>query len=138
LEYKKADRFKVKNLLIWDKEFVGMGWDWRFQYETIFQLQCGNGLNNNTKGSTRGNILKCKNVIPQAGQHPTEKPIDLIVKILKVKQSNVVLDCFLGSGTTAIACERLKRNWIGIEISPEYCKIAERRIEKERAQLKLF
>ena len=38
IELKKLKTAKVKNLLIWDKEFVGMGWDWRFQYETIFQL----------------------------------------------------------------------------------------------------
>lgn len=49
-----------------------------------------------------------------------------------------VLDPFLGSGTTAIACERLKRKWIRIEISEEYCKIAVKRIEAERKQLKLF
>jgi site-specific DNA-methyltransferase (adenine-specific) len=44
------------------------------------------------------------------------------------KQGNTVLDCFNGSGTTCVACRQLNRNFIGIEISPEYCKIAEQRL----------
>ena len=128
LEYIKAKRFRVKNLLVWDKEFVGMGWDWRFQYETIFQLQVGKGLNNNTEGSNRSNILRYKNVIPQAGDHPTRKPVPLIRQILLAKPSDIVLDPFLGSGTTGVACEQLNRRWIGIEISEKYCEIARKRI----------
>jgi len=83
LEYKKSKRMRVKNLLVWDKKYVGMGWDWRFQYETIFQLQIGNGINNDTKGSNRGNVISVKNVIPQAGQHPTQKPVGLCRLILE-------------------------------------------------------
>jgi len=49
-----------------------------------------------------------------------------------------VLDFCMGSGTTAIACERIGRRWIGIEISEEYCEIAAKRITKERQQLRLF
>jgi len=135
LEFKEAKRFKVKNLLVWDKEFVGMGWDWRFQYETIFQLQCGKGLNNNTDGSNRANILKCKNVIPQAGEHPIEKPIGLIKQILKAKPSKIVLDPFLGSGTTAVACKSLKRDYIGIEINPKYVEIAKKRLKHVQQEM---
>ena len=50
---------------------------------------------------------------------------------------DIILDPFLGSGTTAVACERLGRRWIGIEISKEYCDIAVKRIDLERSQLKL-
>lgn len=49
----------------------------------------------------------------------------------------VLTDPFFGSGTTGVACERLGRKWIGIEISKEYCDIAVKRIEQERNQLKL-
>ena len=74
-------------------------------------------------------------------EHPTQKPLELFLWCLGLPwtlKSNVVLDPFLGSGTTAIACERLKRKWIGIEISEEYCEIAAKRIENETRQLKLF
>ena len=73
-------------------------------------------------------------------KHPTQKPIKLICDILKYSsnEGNTVLDCFVGSGTTAVACERLKRRWIGIDIEEKYCEIAAKRIEQERKQLKLF
>jgi DNA modification methylase len=44
----------------------------------------------------------------------------------------------MGSGTTAVSCEKNSRRWIGIEIEEKYCEIAAKRIEKERSQLKLF
>jgi len=69
-------------------------------------------------------------------EHPVQKPLALIQWCLTFA-NGLVLDPFLGSGTTAVACERLGRRWIGIEISKEYCDIAVKRIEQERAQLKL-
>jgi len=72
-------------------------------------------------------------------KHPNQKPIPLIQWCMeKAKVQGVTLDPFLGSGTTAIACERLNRRWIGIEIEEKYCEIAAKRIENERKQLKLF
>ena len=71
-------------------------------------------------------------------QHPNQKPISLMGWCLdKSKSHGIVLDPFLGSGTTAVACERLNRRWIGIEISKEYCDIAVERIRREVAQPKL-
>ncbi len=70
---------------------------------------------------------------------PTQKPIALMEYLIKTytNKNDVVLDFTIGSGTTAIACERLNRRWIGIEISKEYCDIAVDRIKKETAQYKL-
>ena len=77
--------------------------------------------------------------IAKNGGHPTQKPVGLMVYCVTFsKTTGTVLDPFLGSGTTAIACERLKRKWIGIEIEEKYCEIAAKRIEQERKQLKLF
>ena len=72
--------------------------------------------------------------------HPCPKPIGWALESLRIlsKKNELILDPFLGSGTTAIACERLNRRWIGIEIEEKYCEIAARRIEKENQQLKLF
>ena len=72
--------------------------------------------------------------------HPTQKPVQLFEWVIVAlnKDGGIVFDPFLGSGTTAIACERLNRNWIGIEIEEKYCEIAAKRIEQERKQLKLF
>jgi len=65
--------------------------------------------------------------------HPTQKPLGLIIKLIDEysQENDIVLDPFLGSGTTAVACKRLRRKFIGIEINPEYCEIAEERLAQE-------
>lgn len=70
-------------------------------------------------------------------EHPTQKPFALMIWCLSYIEDGIVCDPFLGSGTTAIACERLNRRWIGIEISREYCDISVNRIKKEIAQYKM-
>lgn len=64
-------------------------------------------------------------------EHPTEKPEKLVSHFIEVNtnKDDIVLDPFLGSGTTAIAAKMLGRTFIGIEKSPEYCEIAERRLK---------
>ena len=65
--------------------------------------------------------------------HPTQKPVELIGLLLQdfSKEPNIILDPFLGSGTTAVAAKQLGRRFIGIEISEKYCKIAEDRLRQE-------
>ena len=72
--------------------------------------------------------------------HPTQKPVDLFgVLVQKGSQENdLVLDCFSGSGTTAIACHKLKRRFICIEKDPEYWKASCKRLEDEQRQGNLF
>ena len=62
--------------------------------------------------------------------HATQKPVKLFASILKdySEEGQTIFDPFIGGGTTAIACSMLNRNYIGCEISKEYCDIAERRI----------
>ena len=63
-------------------------------------------------------------------KHPTIKPLDFTEKLIKnsSKIGDVVLDCYMGSGTTGVACKNLERDFIGIEINPEYFEIAKQRI----------
>ena len=63
--------------------------------------------------------------------HPTIKPLDLIEKFIKNSshKGDIVLDCFMGSGTTGVACKKLERDFIGIEINKDYYEIAKNRIE---------
>ena len=69
-------------------------------------------------------------IIRKERLHKWEKPQSLIERLLLIhtNEENIVLDPFLGSGTTAVACKELGRNYIGIELSPEYVKIAENRL----------
>ena len=71
--------------------------------------------------------------------HPTTKPLGLMRRIITVitNPGQVILDCCMGSGTTGVACAQTGRNFIGIEIDENYFKIAEKRINKARQQLRL-
>ena len=72
--------------------------------------------------------------------HPTQKPIKLLqyLVLTYTNEGDTVLDNCMGSGTTAVACIREKRNYIGFETNAEYYTKACKRIENEKAQLKLF
>ena len=72
--------------------------------------------------------------------HPTQKPLKLFQQILSdySKEGELILDCFSGSGTTAIACHNLNRNFICIEKDYDYWKASVERLENAQAQQKLF
>jgi len=70
--------------------------------------------------------------------HPAAFPVDLIDRIISSTNAKIILDPFMGSGTTAISAVNLKRNFIGIDISPDYCKMAEKRIKAHKLQYKII
>ena len=71
--------------------------------------------------------------------HPTMKDVNVILKLVKIltNEGDLVLDCFMGSGTTGVACEILKRRFIGIELDKNYFDIASNRLSKS-VQMELF
>ena len=73
------------------------------------------------------NIVKFPSI---DGQHPTQKPVALMEYLIKTytNEGETVLDFTMGSGTTGVACKNLNRNFIGIELDPDYFKIAQERI----------
>lgn len=80
-------------------------------------------------------VVKASDDIP----HPSPKPIEYVQCLITrfSEKNDSILDPFLGSGTTAVACEQLGRKWIGIEINRDYCEIAAKRVYQERRQRKL-
>jgi len=62
-------------------------------------------------------------------EHPTEKPVDLMKYCIEIFKASSVLDPFMGSGTTGVACKNLGRDFIGFEKDPTYFEIAKKRIE---------
>ncbi len=123
----KAVGFAFQNLLIWDKGNVTPN-RWYMQgFECILMLRKGGAKNINNLGSS--NILRVPNIIGKK-LHPTEKPPALL-EILIANSSlecETILDPFMGSGTTGVACKNLNRNFIGIELDKEYFNIAQKRI----------
>lgn len=73
-----------------------------------------------------------KMIEPDEGfiNHPTPKPKHFIKEIIEMTsiENNIILDPFIGSGSTAVACQKSNRHFVGFEINDEYCKIAKRRL----------
>lgn len=91
-------------------------------------------------GKRYGNILRASRGNSNKYEHPTQKPEEIIAKLLECssKEGDVVLDPFLGSGTTALISEKMGRRWLGCEIEEQYHRVIESRLAAERAQGKLF
>jgi len=97
-------------------------------------------------GSIRSNMRYPKSVIyypkpkhnsDEGSLHPTQKPVALFEYLIKTytNEGDLVLDNCIGSGTTAVAAKRTGRHFIGIELSPEYCEIARKRVAAVPARL---
>ncbi|OQB01609.1 MAG: Modification methylase DpnIIB [Parcubacteria group bacterium ADurb.Bin216] len=97
------------------------------------QFQTANGTSGKASSLSEGRNTKYRNI------HPTVKPLALMEYLVKLvsREGQVVLDPFMGSGTTGMACKRLGREFIGIEMMPDYMEIAKARIDgvKESKQL---
>ena len=123
--------FKHVRLLIWDKVVSYNGYTWRHQHELI---AWGERENAERVPTGDGDILSCRGVLQKDRQHPAEKPDLLIRRLIEKHDHDTILDPFMGSGTTGVACHQTGRNFIGIEIDETYFKIAEQRIKKARQQ----
>lgn len=92
------------------------------------------------KGKYATNILRVPSLKGSSKEkvgHPSQKPIKLIEMLVQsaTREGDFVLDPFLGSGTTALACQKLNRNFAGIEIEQKYIEITESRLQKPQAYL---
>ena len=83
-------------------------------------------------------FAQCEQANEGAKSHPTQKPLALMKWCLKWVSGEMILDPFMGSGTTGVACANSGRKFIGIEINPKYFDIACERIENAQRQSRLF
>lgn len=125
--------FHFVKSLIWDKGNKIMGQFYMSQFEYILFFRKGRGVRINHCGTS--DILSIPNIklkgIDGKNLHDTEKPVELM-KILidnSSQQNSIVLDPFMGIGSTGIACKELDRQFIGIEIDQQYYNIAQERIK---------
>lgn len=119
--------------LIWDKGNKIMGQYYMSQFEYILFLRKGKGVKINKCGTPDILSVPNKKQKNEKGEnlHDTEKPVDLM-SILIENSSNigeVILDPFMGSGSTGVACKKLGRDFIGIELDEKYYEIAKERID---------
>lgn len=133
----EAAGFKFHNLLIWDKGNATPNRWYMQAFECILFLRKGRAFNINNPGTST--ILRVPNIRGNK-MHPTEKPVDLM-KILIENSTNkgdIVLDPFMGSGTTAIACINTERKYLGFEIDKGYWEVCNKRIKSTFRQGELF
>ena len=134
---------ELKNLCVWVKDNAGMGSLYRSQHELVFVFKHGrNGHRNNVQlgqyGRNRSNVWHYPGANSFAGRgeqgnllalHPTVKPVAMVADAILdcSARGDVVLDAFLGSGTTVLAAERTGRRCYGLELDPAYVDTAIRR-----------
>lgn len=130
--------FKVKNCIVWDKVIHGLNYqNYAYTHEFLIFAVKGDFFPNNKQGGEFykdvWNISRRIDNRTDGNHHETEKEIKVIRIPIKhaSNEGDIVLDPFMGSGTTALACKQLKRNFIGFELNEEYCKIANKKLAQE-------
>jgi site-specific DNA-methyltransferase (adenine-specific) len=133
-----SKHFEVKNCIIWNKgtAYLGerLGYNFMDHHELILFATTGKRKLNYT-GEKPGNIISgVKSPYNIKRLHPTEKPVELCKRLISYStvEGETVLDPFAGSGSTLVAAEELGRNWIGIEIDPQWYDVAKMRITELR------
>jgi DNA modification methylase len=133
-----AERWALKQLLVWRKDAMVLGHaDYHYVHEPIAYARKaapsrrGRGAGGWYGGDAETSVFD----VPRpkvSREHPTAKPVELIARLVTNSSTfgDVVLDPFLGSGSTLIACERLRRRSFGVEIEPAYVDVAVARWER--------
>ncbi len=140
---------ELKNLCVWAKDRAGMGSFYRSQHELVFVFQASPGKYRNNvelgrNGRHRSNVWHHPSILNQRkgeegdllALHPTVKPIRLVADAILDASARtiIVLDPFLGSGTTLMACQRTGRICYGLELDPKYVDTIIRRWQIDTGQ----
>ncbi len=139
----RAAGFDMLNLCVWTKPNAGMGSFYRSQHELVFVFKAGSGRHQNNvqlgrQGRNRTNVwaYAAGPAFGRAGEeghlaalHPTVKPVAMVADAIldSSRRGDIVLDSFLGSGTTLMAAERTGRQCRGLELDPLYVDVIVRR-----------
>lgn len=128
--------FNIKNLIVWDYEWIKAGSHYRFSHEFIIYAIQGD-VKRRFSASER-DVWRIRPInFTSKKLHNAQKPLDLVQKMI-VNSSNegdIILDTFIGSGTTAVACMNTNRNYIGFELDKEYYDLSIKRIKEYEPKL---
>jgi DNA modification methylase len=132
---------ELKNVVVWAKTNAGQGSFYRSQHEFIFVYKSGDGPHQNNielgrHGRNRSNLWTYAGVntfrtgrLDELAVHPTVKPVALVTDAIRdcSRRGEIILDPFMGSGTTILAAEKAGRRAFGLEIDPLYVDVAIKR-----------
>lgn len=126
--------FKLHNILVWEKNTMNTNRWYMKNCEFTLFLYKGKAKTINNPSSKQ--VHKFNNIIGNKN-HPTEKPVELMELYISnsSNENGIILDPFMGAGSTGVACKNLHRDFIGIEIDEKYFKIAEERINNIKLDL---
>lgn len=122
--------FKLKNIIVWEKNNTSMGdlkGSYAPKYEMILFGHKGRRL---IEGFRYPDVIKAKRTGNKL--HPTQKPVELLQLFIETssKEKDIVLDAFVGSGSTCVACVNTNRHYIGFELDEKYFDIACKRLDE--------
>jgi modification methylase len=129
--------FPVRQIIIWRRK-GGINFNPGYflpTYEVIY-LIAKSDFKLSPKANAVGDVWEFTQEMKNG--HPAPFPVALIDRIIDSTNAQIILDPFMGSGTTAIVAMGLKRNYVGIELSPDYCQMTEKRIAKNQKQSELL
>ena len=146
--YFKDYQFEIPTQKVWESVYLPLGFtvpygDLKTSYNKLQQSygalrQSYNALRNvHHCDAEHCNIWHIPPIPSNKRFHTCQKPVPLLERLIRVSSNPgaVVLDCFMGSGSTGVACLNTGRDFIGIEIDPDYFNIAKERIESEQAKI---
>lgn len=114
--------------LVWDRLVSFNGYTWRHQHELIAWIE-RSGAERVPTGD--GDVLRERGVLQAVRTHPAEKPVALVSRLIAKHNPSLVLDPFVGSGTTLRAAKDLGFRGVGVEIEERYCELAAERMAQE-------
>jgi site-specific DNA-methyltransferase (adenine-specific) len=127
--------FIIKEMLIWKKSNP-MPRNRDRLYVTSIEVALwavkGKGWTFNRQRDTYENAIFETSIVNHKKRiHPTQKPIEVISELVKIhsNENDIILDCFMGSATTAVAAELHNRKWIGFELEMDYIELANKRLD---------
>jgi site-specific DNA-methyltransferase (adenine-specific) len=128
-----AEWFTVKSCIVWAKNMWGIGYYTRPQHEFAWYCHKGKPPLPETPDSDLWNVPKI-----QAPIHSCEKPVPLLSRCIRLTGGNVVLDPFMGVGSTGVAAVKAGKGFIGIEMDPHYFETAVRRMRDVHSRPDMF
>lgn len=136
-EYATANGYNYRMLCVLVKNNIGMGYGFRNQYEVCLVLEKGKAKYNCKDVS---NVWKMKHIYHDNNSHPHQKDYDIIRKIIlhSSNEGDLIFDGFMGSFSTAIACHKEKRNFIGTELDEKWHALGQRKLDDLQCQTTLF
>ena len=124
--------FKLQSILIWLKNTIVLGRkDYHYKHEPILYGWKEGAAHKWYGGRDKQTVFEC-NKPPRNGEHPTMKPIELCEFYINnsTQNNNIIIDAFLGSGSTMVAAHQLNRKCYGMELDPKYCQVIIDRMHK--------